>query len=278
MLVFPNCKINLGLYVTEKRADGYHNIESVFYPINWTDALEVLENKDPGSNPFSLQEYPAPLGIAREKHLIYKAWLLLSQRFRFPPLAFHLYKNLPMGAGLGGGSSDAAFCIEILVKKFKLDLSQDLRTELAAQLGSDCAFFIQNSPRFASGRGEILHPVELDLSAFFILLVYPGIHCNTADAYRAVHPRKGRTSLMHLVRQYGPEEWKNHLMNDFEESAFSQHPILARIKQNLYDTGAVYASMSGSGSTVYGLYKQEPDLSRFKAYSCYLQKPGKLSG
>lgn len=273
MLVFPNCKINLGLYVTEKRPDGFHNIETVFYPVNWTDALEVLENKSPGAPAFHLnwpnQSVEIPLG----NQLLYKAWKLLSAMRSIPPVSVHFLKSIPFGAGLGGGSSDAAHMIQLLDSKFALQLSKNEKLALASNLGSDCAFFIENKPQLAKGRGELLSPCSVNLSAFFILLVYPNIHCDTTLAYKAVQPQSGRKSIQSIIEQNEVSFWKNELVNDFEKSVFEKHPAIGGLKQQLYDMGALYASMSGSGSTVFGLFQSKPDTKVFSAFQTHLQEP-----
>lgn len=272
MLFFPNCKINLGLYVTEKRQDGYHNIETVFYPIGWCDALEILENTSPGAKSFSWHAYQDKNLIPVEENLVYKAWKLLSHHYVIPPIHLHFLKNIPSGAGLGGGSSDAAFTLVLLNRKFNLGISQNRLLELASELGSDCAFFIKNRPQFASGRGEVLKDCKLDLSGFHILLVFPEMQSNTADAYRKIRPRAGRASILSLVENNSPESWRDKLVNDFEPIVTSVYPEISRLISLMYSQGAVYSAISGSGSTVYGLFKERPNSAVFGKYLTYLQE------
>jgi 4-diphosphocytidyl-2-C-methyl-D-erythritol kinase len=273
MLVFPNCKINLGLYVTEKRHDGFHNVETVFYPVNWTDALEVLENTRPGAQPFTLHWPNQSIDIPLENQLLYKAWKLVNGLKSLPPVSAYFLKTIPFGAGLGGGSSDAAQMILLLDKKFDLQLSIKEKLKLASSLGSDCSFFIENKPQVAKGRGELLSPCSVDLSAYFILLVYPNIHCDTALAYKTVQPQTGRKSIQSIVEHKDLSVWKNELVNDFEQSVFEKHTAIGTLKNRLYDLGALYASMSGSGSTVFGLFKSKPDLEAFSTFRTHLQEP-----
>jgi len=273
MLVFPNCKINLGLYVTDKRPDGFHNIETVFYPVNWTDALEVLENTEPGAKAFSLHWPNQSMGIPLEDQLIYKAWKRVSELRPLPPVSVHFLKTIPFGAGLGGGSSDAAHMIQLLDRKFGLQFSLSEKLEMASVLGSDCAFFIENTPQLATGKGELLSSSAVDLSSYYILLVYPEIHCDTALAYKSVHPQSGRRPIQEIVEQNDVSLWKRELVNDFEKSVFEKHPAIAALKKHMYELGALYAAMSGSGSTVFGLFASKPDLETFGTYRIHLQEP-----
>lgn len=275
MLAFPNCKINLGLYVTEKRSDGYHNIETVFYPVNWRDALEVLENNNAGAPAFSLNWPNQQVQIPLEQQLIYKAWKLVSGMRALPCLTVHFLKSIPFGAGLGGGSSDAAFMIHLLDRKFGLGLSMEEKISLATELGSDCAFFINNTAQLARGRGELLSPCKINLGKYYLLLIYPNIHCDTALAYKHVQPQAGRKPIQHIVEHLNITDWKNALVNDFEPSVFKQYPSIARIKMELYAAGAIYASMSGSGSTVYGIFDEKPDSTMFSQFRLHLQEPVK---
>lgn len=273
MLFFPNCKINLGLYVTEKRLDGFHNIETVFYPVNWTDALEVLENKSPGAPAFELSWPNQNVEIPLENQLLYKAWKQLSVIRKIPPVSVHFLKAIPLGAGLGGGSSDAAHMIQLLDRKFNLGLTVNEKRSMASNLGSDCAFFIDNTAQVAKGRGELLSPCKVNLSAYYVLLVYPNIHCDTALAYKTVQPKAGRKSIQSIVEQNDLSIWKKELVNDFEKSVFEKFPVIGNLKQQLYDMGALYASMSGSGSTVYGLFSSKPDTDVFQPFQTHLQEP-----
>ncbi len=273
MLIFPQCKINLGLYVTEKRLDGYHNIETVFYPVDWCDALEVIENTDSNAEAFTFHWHNPNQKILLEDQLIYKAWKLVNKLKPLPPISVHFYKNIPLGAGLGGGSSDAAKMIQVLNQKFKLNFSREEKHHLAIQLGSDCPFFIHDSAQYATGKGEILSSCSLNLSRYYLLLVYPNIHCNTALAYKNIKPKSGRPNLQKIVEQCDPILWKTELTNDFEITVFEEFPMIEAIKKNMYNMGAIYSSLSGSGSTVYGIFSTQPDMEPFKYYRTYLQEP-----
>jgi 4-diphosphocytidyl-2-C-methyl-D-erythritol kinase len=253
MVVFPNAKINLGLNVTERRADGYHNLETVFYPLVLSDILEVL----PGGI-FEFQTSGLPVDANKDDNLVVKAFQLLNRDFRLPPVAVYLHKVIPMGAGLGGGSSDAAFMLRALNNLSGLNLSDDHLKRYAVQLGADCAFFIENRPAVAAGIGDLLTPAEVDLSGYSIVLVKPPFPVNTAMAYRAITPGRARIPVAGVVRQ-PIETWKGLLVNDFEAPVFDLFPDIGDIKKRLYDSGAVYASMSGSGSAVYGIFNKVPD-------------------
>jgi 4-diphosphocytidyl-2-C-methyl-D-erythritol kinase len=249
MIVFPNCKINLGLHILRRRADGFHDLETVFYPVPVNDALEVLS---PGQLQFSSSGIAVPGEVT--DNLCLKAWHLLKQDFpELPAVNIHLHKHIPIGAGLGGGSADAAFMLQLLNDKFSLGLSEEKLVDYAAQLGSDCAFFIRNQPCYATGRGEALEPIAADLSGYSLLLVYPGIHVNTGWAFGQITPavpaRQLRESILQPV-----SEWKTLITNDFEAPVFRAHPVLGEIKEKLYEAGAVYATMSGSGSAMVGIF------------------------
>lgn len=253
MIVFPNAKINLGLSVISKRSDGYHDLETLMYPVPLLDALEIIPIK--GKEPeFSSSGIPIP-GNSND-NLCLKAWRLMSVRYGISPVSIHLHKNIPMGAGLGGGSSDAAFTIKLLNQIFELGLSIKLMEEIATELGSDCPFFIRNIPAMASGRGEILTSFELSLKGLWIMLLFTEIHVSTAQAYAKIVP--SGINLNGEVLKQKPEEWKDSIMNDFEKSVFGEHKMLQNIKNELYHHGAVYAAMSGSGSAMFGLFRQKP--------------------
>jgi 4-diphosphocytidyl-2-C-methyl-D-erythritol kinase len=252
MVIFPNSKINLGLNVVEKRGDDYHDIETVFFPVHLTDALEVIEKE---KNEFST----SGLSIEGEpeKNLCIKAYNLLKKDFtQLPAVQMHLHKAIPMGAGLGGGSADGAFTLKLLNKKFELDLSEKQLINYSLQLGSDCPFFILNKPCFATGRGEILEQTELDLSEFKILIVHPAIHISTAWAFANIKSLKPAKSIKQIIQQ-PISTWKDELINDFENPVFKKAPEIKKIKDALYDAGALYASMSGSGSAVYGIFNSK---------------------
>lgn len=254
MITFPNAKINLGLNVVEKRPDGYHNLETVFYPINLQDALEVnrLENADA---PYRLRVSGATLDGSPEDNLVVKTYNLLNDVYHLPPVDIHLFKHIPTGAGLGGGSADCAFMIKTLNEKFRLGLSIGEMEAYAARLGADCAFFIQNQPVFATGTGNVFERIRLSLADYRLVLVKPDISVSTREAYAHIRPHRPEVTLKEIVRR-PVEEWKECMKNDFEESVFQAHPEIAAIKDKLYDIGAAYASMTGSGSAVYGLFRE----------------------
>lgn len=258
MITYPNCKINLGLHILEKRTDGYHNLETVFYPIPLCDILEIIENKDPENSPsFPLSVSGLPIQGNTSTNLCVKAYKLLKKDFsRMPWVRVHIHKIIPIGAGLGGGSANGAFALKIYNDLFSLGLSEARLQEYAAVLGSDCPFFIKNKPCYATGRGELLEEIGLDLSAYRFVVINPGIYINTGDAFRDIIPGKPATGLREIIG-LPVKEWKDRLVNDFEASVFRKHPEIAAIKQTLYDQGALYASMSGSGSTVFGIFERD---------------------
>lgn len=252
MITFPNAKINLGLNITEKRSDGYHNLETIFYPIKLQDALEVTRLEE-SSEPFKLHISGTTLEGKPDDNLVVKAYNLLKQDFQLPPVDIHLFKHIPTGAGLGGGSADCAFMIKLLNEKFHLELSIEQMETYAAKLGADCAFFIQNKPVFATGIGNVFQPIDFSLKGYHLVLVKPNSSVATREAYANITPRKPEVSLLQIIKQ-PIETWKNSMKNDFEDSVFLTHPEIAAIKDKLYDLGAVYASMSGSGSAVFGIF------------------------
>ena len=255
MITYPNAKINLGLNIVEKRPDGYHNLETVFYPINLQDALEV--NLLEGEEEFSLKVSGVPIEGEPENNLVVKAYRLLKKDYpEMPAIDIHMYKHIPTGAGLGGGSADAAFMIKLLNEKFKLNLSIEKMEEYAAILGADCAFFIQNKPVFATGIGNIFEPIQLSLKGYYLVLVKPDIFVSTKDAFAHIIPTQPTQSLKEIIRM-PVETWRATMKNDFENSVFQKFPEIAAIKDKLYDLGAVYASMSGSGSSVYGIFREQ---------------------
>ncbi|OZI08859.1 4-(cytidine 5'-diphospho)-2-C-methyl-D-erythritol kinase [Siphonobacter sp. BAB-5385] len=251
MVAFPNAKINLGLYITEKRSDGYHNLESVFVPVGWSDVLEIL----PASET-SFRSTGLPIPGEASTNLCLRAYELLRQDFDLSPVRIHLHKVVPIGAGLGGGSSDAAFTLKLLNALFNLKLSEEALEAYARPLGSDCAFFIRNEAKFCFGKGDEFSEIMLNLAGKSILLVYPDLHSSTAEAYAGIRPRAAEAHWTQVVQQ-PLSTWKASLTNDFEQSLFPKYPQLAQIKEQLYEAGAAYASMSGSGSTVYGIFEGE---------------------
>lgn len=264
MICFPNAKINLGLYITEKRADGFHNISSVFYPVGWNDALEVIA-RTAHTEQFRLELSGIPIAGKPEDNLLYKAYELIRERYTLPALTVYLHKNLPMGAGLGGGSSDCAFFIKQLNTQFGLGLSEEELLEIARPLGSDCAFFIRNRPVYAWEKGDRFTNLDLDLSNYYIAIVFPNVHSNTREAYSLVKPAKPDIALPDLIMQ-PVETWKDRLENDFEASIFARYPVVEKVKQDLYEAGALYASMSGSGSAVFGLFTHPPAIGHLSAF------------
>jgi len=259
MILFPNAKINIGLNILNRREDGFHNLETVFYPITLRDALEVVE-ADQLKFTSSGMEIP---GDPRD-NLCLKAYHLLVKDFKLPPVHIHLHKHIPIGAGLGGGSADASFFIRLMNEKFELGINAVQMEAYASQLGSDCAFFIQNKPALAVGKGDQLQTIDLDLSKYFIVLVMPSVQVSTSDAYSGVKPAAVASSLSDLLKM-PVEEWRIAIKNDFEPSVFLKYPIIGEIKSKLYNDGALFASMSGSGSSVFGIFKEElklPDLEQ----------------
>ncbi|MCO4291433.1 4-(cytidine 5'-diphospho)-2-C-methyl-D-erythritol kinase [Solitalea sp. MAHUQ-68] len=254
MILFPNAKINLGLNIVEKRWDGFHNIETVFYPIKINDSLEIIEAAD-------TEFFAHGIEIPGDNHdnICLKAYDLLKHDFNLPPIEIHLLKNIPVGAGLGGGSADGAFMIKLLNQKFGLGLTIEQMQVYARKLGSDCAFFIENKPVFAFGKGDEFTGQEINLEHHFLVLVKPAIHVSTADAYGGCAPSKPKTSLQMLLH-LPITEWKGLVINDFETTVFPKYPAIARIKEELYENGALYASMSGSGSSVFGIFHEPVQL------------------
>ncbi len=261
MITFPACKINIGLNIISKRSDGFHSIETIFYPIPWTDILEIVPNGQEGSN-VDFRSTGLRLFGPKEKNLCLKAYQLLAEKFPVPSIKMHLHKVLPIGAGLGGGSSDAASTLILLNKIFKLGANDDELESMALTLGSDCPFFIRNKPMLATGKGEILHPINLKLKNYFIVIVKPRTHISTSEAYSSIKPSKPKHQLSDLI-QRPIAEWKDCIFNDFEQTIFEKHPGIKNIKNKMYKLGAIYASMSGSGSSVYGIFNQEKHLSAY---------------
>ncbi len=260
MISFPNAKINIGLNIIEKRDDGFHNIESVFYPVALCDALEVVENKEQTTERIIFTSSGIEIPGNANDNLCYYAYHLVAQDYPLPNVKVHLHKHIPIGAGLGGGSADAAFFIRFLNEKFDLDISWGEMHNYARQLGSDCSFFISNKPAFAQQKGDVYESLNFSLKNYFIVLIYPNIHINTAKAYSGVIPKNAVRSLENDVLNLPIEEWKNYIYNDFENSIFPQFPEIKNIKEKLYSLGAVYASMSGSGSTLYGIFENKTEL------------------
>lgn len=268
MIIFPNCKINLGLNITEKRSDSYHNIETIFYPIPLEDALEIVPSyKD--STTFSISGIEISGNL--EQNLVMKAYRLLERDFNLPTVQIFLLKNIPFGAGLGGGSSDAAFTLKLLNELFSLNLDIIVLKKYSSKLGADCAFFIENRPMLATGIGDILEPIQINLKGYWILIVKPPFSVSTQEAYAGVQPQKKDKSLKELIS--APiTEWKNLIFNDFEKHIFQKYPKIEAIKQKMYVHQALYASMSGSGSAVYGIFDNEPNISFEEDYFIFKTK------
>ena len=262
MINFPCCKINLGLNVVAKRPDGYHDIETVFYPVPLTDALEIrrMDPDFPSDVACDLKVTGNSVDCDEHDNLVVRAYNLLARDYELPRIHAHLCKRIPSQAGLGGGSADAAYMIRLLDERFRLDMGNAEMERYAAQLGADCAFFITAEPAFATGKGEILEPADNEtgnLHGYYIAIVKPDIAVSTAEAYAALTPQRPAVCCKDVVRK--PIEcWKDELTNDFEGPIFAKHPLLAEIKQRLYTMGAVYAQMSGSGSALYGLFTDRP--------------------
>lgn len=255
MIAFPCAKINLGLRLVRKRDDGYHELESCLVPVPWRDMLEIIK-----SDAFSFDTSGLPVPGKTKDNLCVLAYRLLQADFALPPVQMHLHKIIPMGAGLGGGSSDATATLTGLNELFSLSLDASALEAYAARLGSDCPFFVHHRAQMAYGTGTTLEDISLDLSGYHIVLVYPNVAVTTAEAYANVRPKPPDTDLKELLENYPIAEWKDRVVNDFERSVFPKHPELAEIKKALYRAGAVYASMSGSGSTVYGVFGEAVEL------------------
>lgn len=267
MLTFPNAKINIGLHITEKRPDGFHNLESCFYPVGWSDALEILP-----AEKLSFKSTGIEIPGNPETNLCLKAYHLVKQDFDIAPVMIHLHKVVPIGAGMGGGSADCAFTIKTLNDLFALHLTTEQMENYARQLGSDCAFFIQNHPQYCFGKGDEFAEISLDLSGKFIVLVNPNIHISTAEAYSGVKPTKTAVDLREIL-QKPVNQWVDSVKNDFENHLLPKYSAIQTIKDQLYQSGAAYASMTGSGSTVFGIFDQEIDLKEnFAEYSVWQGK------
>lgn len=278
MITFPCAKINLGLNIVSKRPDGYHNLETVFYPIPLTDALEIkyMDEKFPSESPCDLKITGKDVDCNEEDNLVIKAYQLLAADFQLPRVHAHLVKRIPTQAGLGGGSSDAAYMIRLLDERFRLNIGIPEMERYAAKLGADCAFFITADPSYAEGIGDVLMPVDVPgagLGGYYLAVVKPSVAVSTRDAYAAIVPKTPSRCCRDIVRQ-PIETWKDELVNDFEAPIFAMHPELAAIKQSLYDAGAVYAAMSGSGSALFGIFREQPTglEKEFEGMFCQVMK------
>ena len=278
MITFPCAKINLGLNIVSKRPDGYHNLETVFYPIPLTDALEIkyMDEKFPSESPCDLKITGNDVDCNEEDNLVIKAYQLLAADFQLPRVHAHLVKRIPTQAGLGGGSSDAAYMIRLLDERFRLNIGIPEMERYAAKLGADCAFFITADPSYAEGIGDVLMPADVPgagLGGYYLAVVKPSVAVSTRDAYAAIVPKTPAKCCRDIVRQ-PIETWKDELVNDFEAPIFAMHPELAAIKLSLYDAGAVYAAMSGSGSGLFGIFREQPTglEKEFEGMFCQVMK------
>jgi 4-diphosphocytidyl-2-C-methyl-D-erythritol kinase len=263
MITFPNAKINLGLDIVEKRPDGYHNLETVFYPIPLCDILEITPAKELDAPDYTFKMYNAVFEGSDDDNLVIKAYKALAADHKLPKVEISLYKHIPTGAGLGGGSADAAFALKMLNEIAGLGLGSEELCAYASRIGADCAFFIDNTPAYATGIGNILTPTACSIEGYHLVLVKPDIHVSTKDAYALVTPQKPEESLTEIAER-PIEEWKGAMKNDFEKSIFAKHPAMEKIKEQLYAMGAVYASMSGSGSSFFGIFNEEQDIEKIK--------------
>lgn len=266
MIAFPNAKINLGLNITARRPDGYHDIESCFYPIGWCDALEIVP-----SSHFSFTSTGIEIPASEKGNLCIQAYHLLKEDFDLQPVHIHLHKNIPIGAGLGGGSADCAFALKLLNEIFDLNLTIKQLENYAAKLGSDCPFFINNKVVYATGTGTTFSHFPMDLSEFYIQVVYPKTHISTGEAYAGVQPAVATHTITEILTKSPKQEWRSFLKNDFEAALFGKYAELAKIKDTLYENGAVFASMTGSGSAIYGIFKA-PTTPIFPVYPSFCGK------
>ncbi len=275
MVTFPNAKINLGLDVVAKRPDGYHNLETIFYPIPLQDILEITVTEEEGAPDYTFKMHNAVFEGDNNDNLVVKAYKILAADHKLPKVEMSLYKNIPTGAGLGGGSADAAFALKMLNEIACLNLSDEQLEAYAARIGADCAFFIKNTPAYATGIGNILSPTVCSISGYHLVLVKPDIHISTKEAYSLVTPAAAETPLTEIAA-LAVEEWKGKMKNDFEKSVFANHPQMEKIKEELYNMGAVYASMSGSGSAFFGLFTEQQDIEdiekKFPGMFCWYKQ------
>ncbi|MDD2551870.1 MAG: 4-(cytidine 5'-diphospho)-2-C-methyl-D-erythritol kinase [Dysgonamonadaceae bacterium] len=258
MICFPNAKINLALNIVSKRFDGYHNIETIFYPIALKDALEIVPSKD--NKMYRFFQTGIDVQTKAENNLVIKALMLLSAEKYIPNIDIHLFKKIPHGAGLGGGSSNAAFMLKLLNGTFSLGYSYAELKQFAMKLGADCSFFLNNTPAFATGIGDKLEEIDLSLEEYYFVLIKPDITVSTKEAYAQIIPKQPAVSLKEIVK-LPIGEWRETMFNDFETPLFKKHPEIKEIKETLYNKGALYASMTGSGTSVYGFFEKKPDIS-----------------
>lgn len=267
MICFPNAKINLGLNIVSKRNDGYHNLETIFYPIPIKDALEIIVKKEQDTDTFI--EAGIKIDSPPESNLVMKALKLMRENYDFPLVEVHLLKKIPFGAGLGGGSSDASFMLKLINDTFELGATKEELALLAVKLGADCPFFIYNHPMFASGIGEIFEPVDFSLKGYSLVLIKPDIHVSTKDAFSLIKPTSPNISLKKIIKK-PVQEWKKLMVNNFEKSVFEKYPAIDEIKNKLYNNGALYASMSGSGSSVFGIFDKPHKIDNSEYQGCFI--------
>lgn len=256
MITFPNCKINIGLNITERREDGFHNLETIFYPLPLSDCLEIIHDKNGKAGSVVFSHSGLKIDGNDESNLCLKAYRLLEKEHQLPAIRMHLHKSVPMGAGLGGGSSDGAFTLKMLNEVFKLKISHDDLLGYARQLGSDCAFFLENKPIYAYEKGDHFKPINLDLSGYWLVLAKPDIHVNTAEAYAAVSAKTPEKSLHELIK-IPVESWQSNIINDFERPISKKYEAISNLINLLKELGGIYVAMSGSGSAVFGLFDKE---------------------
>lgn len=263
MISYPHAKINLGLNVVSKRNDGYHNLETIFYPVQWCDILEILPGPQ-HSKGIEVHMSGLPVAGKHSDNLCVKAYELLKQNYNVRSVKLYLHKQIPMGAGLGGGSSDAAFFVKKMNELFALGITNGEMRSIVQKLGADCAFFVDGTPVYAEERGDKFSSVDISLNGKYVAIIYPGIHVATSTAFANISPSVPEHNCKDSVAKHPVHEWKNFLTNDFEKTVFAVHPEIAEAKKQLYGAGALYASMSGSGSAVFGIFDQLPDKAQFK--------------
>lgn len=259
MITFPNAKINIGLNVVRKREDGFHDIETVFYPLDICDILEIEENTTLGRGEYTYNPKGIVVDCSVEDNIIIKAYKLISKDYNIPAIDIYFYKNIPFGGGLGGGSSDAAYMLKLLNDRFSIGLTIEQLESYSSQLGSDCAFFVKNKPVYAHGRGELFQEINFSLEGKYIVLVKPNIAVPTGKAYSGITP-KASTFDLREIANLPIQEWKDVVVNDFELSVFKDFSAIKDIKESFYNHGAIYASMTGSGASVFGIFDKEIDL------------------
>ncbi len=271
MICFPNAKINLGLNIISRRADGYHNIETIFYPIGMKDALEVINSEVClNDDKYRLFQYGDIVECDYANNLVIKAFSIISAERDLSNIDIHLLKKIPSGAGLGGGSADASFMLKIMNEKFDLGYSVEELMKFAAKIGADCSFFLHNKPAFATGIGDMLETVDLNLEGYHFVVVKPNVLISTKEAYSMIVPAKPSVSLKEIVKK-PVEEWSDIMKNDFEIPIFKKYPVICNVKCKLQEMGAIYSSMSGSGSAVYGIFDSKPELEGFFS-DCFVWK------